>query len=74
VIQTGIRSLEMILVWFVVPTTCSQIAVITRVKAAELHDRLPVSHRGVPLVTVLNGTLMARDLGRVPAYLTVRYP
>ncbi len=54
--------------------TCLQIAVITRVGAAELHDRLPVSHREIPLVTVLNGTLMARDLGRVRAYVPAGYP
>jgi hypothetical protein len=42
-------------------TLCLQIVVINRVEAAELLDRLPVSHRDVPLVTVLNGTLMARD-------------
>jgi hypothetical protein len=45
-------------------TPCLQIVVITRVEAAELHSRLPVSHPDVPLVTVLNGMLMARDLGR----------
>jgi hypothetical protein len=41
-------------------TPCLQIAVIVRVTGSELDDRPPVSDRGVPLLTGVNGTLMAR--------------
>jgi hypothetical protein len=41
-------------------TPCLQIDVFARATGAELARELPLSIRGVPLVTLLNGTLMAR--------------
>jgi hypothetical protein len=41
-------------------TPCLQIAVISRVTGPEQGDRPPVIDRGVPLMTAVNGTLMAR--------------
>jgi len=55
-------------------TPCLQSDVSTCGHGADLASGLPVSDRSVPLVTVLNGTLMARDLGRVMAYLPAGYP
>jgi hypothetical protein len=41
-------------------TPCLQIDVISRLTGPELGDRPPVIDRGVPLMTAVNGTLMAR--------------
>ena len=55
--QVELRGLEPL-------TPCLQIAVISRVMCCELRCCMAVADRGVPAVTSVNGTLMAR--GWVP--------
>jgi hypothetical protein len=46
------------------PDPCLQITVISEVPGRELADMRSASDRAVPPLTGVNGTLMARDLGR----------